>query len=79
MPDGAEFNMLRQYYRDGSRIRANYLGDIVTGRVESSRVAYGGYVQHTVVLDRPVKLRWRNRDELTCRLLINDKEVLEIL
>jgi len=59
---------------DGKRITARYMGVTVTGVVESSRVKYGGRVQHTVLLDAPVQLPWRN--EPATHLLVDDNEVL---
>ena len=42
---------------EGERIEATYLEEIpVCGRVELSRVAYGGRVNHTIVLDQPIKV-----------------------
>lgn len=62
------------WIRDGESIVANYLGTVVTGVVESSRVKYGGKVQYTVVLSEPVQFRWRT--EPTDRVLIDSDEVL---
>lgn len=46
---------------EGLTVTGKYLGEIpISGRVESSRVAYGGRVKHTIVLDKPIKFRWRN-------------------
>ena len=61
---------------DGSRIKAKYLGDtIVEGIVTDSRVKYGGEVQYTVKLDKPVQFRWRSEPSET--VLINRSEILE--
>jgi hypothetical protein len=63
---------------EGLRIEGEYLGDTkVIGRVESSRVKYGGGVQHTVVLDQPIMFRWRN--ELASRLLIDHEHVTRVM
>ena len=60
---------------EGLKVTSVYMGEYpVTGRVELSRVKYGGRVQHTVVLDEPIQLRWRN--EPTSRLLIDHELVL---
>ncbi len=49
----------------GMHIEGNYMGDIpVRGRVESSRVKYGGGVQHTVVLYSPVSVYNATRDRV---------------
>lgn len=63
------------WIRDGEKITANYLGEKVTGTVESSRVRYGGEVQYTVKLDKPVQFRWRT--EPTDTVLIDRKNILE--
>ncbi len=59
--------------KDGSTIKAEYMGHEVVGVVLDSRVKYGGKVQYRVQLDEPVMLRWRN--ELTEILLIDEDEV----
>lgn len=62
---------------DGMWIRANYMEEFeVSGVVESSRVKYGGGVQHTVVLDKPLKMRWRT--EPATRLLVDHETVLQV-
>ena len=60
--------------KDGSTIKSEYLGALVTGVVEDSRVKYGGKVQYTVKLDEPVMFRWRS--EPTDRVLIDEDNVL---
>jgi len=61
----------------GLWIQGKYLGDsVVSGVVESTRVKYGGGVQHTVVLDKPIKFRWRS--EPADRLLIDHEHVLRV-
>jgi hypothetical protein len=60
--------------KEGKQITAMYQGQQVTGTVESSRVKYGaGKVEHLLILDRPIQLRWRT--EPTDRLLIDEDEV----
>ena len=59
--------------KEGEKITATYQGQRVSGTVESSRVKYGGKVQHLVLLEKPVQLRWRT--EPTDRLLIDEDEV----
>jgi hypothetical protein len=62
------------WIKDGEQIKARYLGELVSGTVESSRVKYGGSVQYTVVLDRPVQFRWRS--EPSTRVLVDDTELV---
>jgi len=59
--------------KDGSTIRANYHGDRVVGVVVDSRVKLGGAVQYTILLDQPIRLRWR--DELVSTLLVDQDQV----
>lgn len=50
---------------EGMTVRARYLDDhMVTGRVELSRVAFGGRVHHTLVLDKPLNLFGTVRDRV---------------
>ena len=63
------------WIKDGNTIVANYLGEQVRGVVESSRVKYGGKVQYTVALDKPVQFRWRS--EPSIRVLIDQDEIVE--
>ena len=60
---------------DGKRIQARYLGEVVSGIVESSRVKYGGRVQYTLLLDQPHQFRWRK--EPSTRLLVDDNEIIK--
>ena len=60
--------------KEGQQITAMYQGQQVTGTVESSRVKYGGKVQHLLILDKPIQLRWRT--EPTDSLLIDEDKVL---
>ena len=60
--------------KEGEQITALYQGQQVTGTVESSRVKYGGKVEHLLILEKPIQLRWRA--EPTDRLLIDEDKVL---
>jgi len=62
------------WIKDGQKVQARYLGELVSGTVESSRVKYGGRVQYTVTLDQPVQFRWRS--EPSTRVLIDDNELV---
>jgi len=62
------------WIKDNERIVAMYMGERVTGIVESSRVKYGGNVQYTVNLDSPVHFPWRK--ELVTRVLVDSEEIL---
>lgn len=58
-----------QWNLEGKRINGMYLGLFpYTGTVESSRVKYGGAVQHTVVVDEPFKVHGEVRE----RILVED-------
>jgi hypothetical protein len=65
------------WYLDGERVVAKYFDEVVTGTVESSRVKYGGTVQHTVILDEPITLSWSVRPKY--RVLLDDREIMEII
>ncbi len=62
------------WIKDGKKVTANYMGTQVSGTVVDSRVKYGGKVQYTVDLDKPVQLRWRT--EPTTRVLVDNDELL---
>ena len=64
-----------QWNLEGKHISAWYPfgGYDVEGYVESSRVKYGGGVQHTLVLDKLLHMPWRQ--EPADRLLINHEHV----
>jgi len=69
--------VIMSWVLEGMHIRALYLGDYeVEGRVEMSRVAFGGQPHHTVVLDTPLKMPWNTtgRD----RVIVEHKDVLQI-
>ena len=66
-----------QWNLEGLKVEGNYMGDFpVSGKVELSRVRYGGEVQHTVVLDKPLEMRWR--DEPADRVLLDHKFVTRV-
>lgn len=63
---------------EGLRVEGNYLGDVkVIGRVESSRVKYGGEVVHTVVLDEPMTFKWRS--DPSERVLLDHKYITRVM
>jgi len=62
---------------EGMIVEGKYMGEYpVKGRVELSRVKYGGKVQHTVVLEEPISLRWRS--EPVCRVLLEHECVTSV-
>jgi hypothetical protein len=60
--------------KECQKITAMCQGQQVTGTVESSRLKYGGKVQHLLILEKPIQLRWRA--EPTDRLLIDEDKVV---
>lgn len=57
---------------EGSHVKGVYLGEFpYSGRVASSRVKYGGKVQHMVKLDRPIVVYGMDR---TILLVDEDEE-----
>lgn len=65
---------MKSWIRDGERVKARYMGVLVSGRVESSRVKYGGRVQYTVLLDTPLKMPWRSEHKI--QVLIDSEELV---
>lgn len=62
---------------EGLCVEAKYLDEfLVSGKVESSRVAYGGKVKHTVVLNEPLAMRWRS--EPAERLIVDHEMVMRV-
>lgn len=60
--------------KDGHIIIANYLHTVeVVGIVKESRVKYGGKVQYSIELEKPMYFR---SDEPRYHLLIDDDEVV---
>lgn len=60
--------------KQGMQVKACYHGKYVTGVVTSSRVKYGGTVQHTISLNAPIMLRWRSEPVHT--VLVDDDNVV---
>ena len=57
---------------ENMRVFGTYLEEFpISGRVELSRVAYGGRVHHTVVLDSPIVVYGTRRD----RVIIEHKDI----
>jgi hypothetical protein len=45
---------------EGMQVEGKYMGEFpVQGKVVSSRVKYGGEVVHTVILSKPIVMKWR--------------------
>ena len=65
---------MKSWIRDGEHVKARYMGVPVSGRVERSRVKYGGRVQYTVLLDTPLQLPWRNEHKI--QVLIDSEELV---
>jgi hypothetical protein len=66
--------MLLKRVEDGSRVLLNYYDNYVWGVVQDSRVRYGGELQYTVELERPIQLRWRA--EAKTRVLVDHNEIV---
>ena len=57
------------------QVKARYMGEFpITGRVELSRVAYGGEVKHTVVLDTPITVYGAVRD----RVIVENQHIEQV-
>ena len=60
---------------EGCRVNGLYMGLFpYSGLIESSRVKYGGEVQHTVVVDEPFKAYGEMRE----RILVGKTEINRI-
>jgi hypothetical protein len=60
---------------EGLNVAGMYMGEFpVSGRVELSRVKYGGGIQHTVVLDKPIQVYSAMRE----RVLLNHENVVRV-
>jgi hypothetical protein len=75
--DSKKESEMSTWIKDGKTIVANYLGETVRGTVESSRVKYGGKVEYTVNLEKPLQFPWRN--EPSIRVLIDNDKIVEEL
>ena len=61
---------------EGMRVVGSYMGQIpVTGKVELSRVQYGGEVSHHIALDTPVEVYGAVRD----RVILEHKFVNRVM
>lgn len=61
---------------EGLQVKGRYMGEFpVVGRVEESRVRYGGGVSHHIVLDTPITVYGSERD----RVILNHKEVEQVM
>jgi hypothetical protein len=61
---------------EGQRVNGLYMGLFpYSGLVESSRVKYGGQVQHTVLVDEPFKIYGAVRE----RILVDVAEINRVL
>jgi hypothetical protein len=60
---------------EGLHVTGMYMGEFpVSGRVELSRVKYGGGIQHTVVLDETIQVYNSVRD----RVLLDHENVVRV-
>ena len=59
---------------EGMTVTGNYLDIPVKGTVELSRVAYGGRVKHTLVLETPINVFQAIRD----RVILDHSEILTV-
>lgn len=60
---------------EGLMVEGSYMGEFpITGRVDLSRVKYGGMVSHHVVLDAPITVYGAVRD----RVMIEHSDVVRV-
>lgn len=70
---------MKSWIREGQVVKAKYLDSyLVQGEIISSRVKYGGKVQHTLVLDHELSTHGvtRKSNEI---ILIDESEIIEVL
>jgi hypothetical protein len=68
-------HIMSNWVLEGLRVKGLYMGEIpVSGRVELSRVKYGGAVSHHIVLDQPTEVYRRVRD----RVILEHKEITQV-
>jgi hypothetical protein len=66
------------WIRDGEHVAGKYMDQLIQGVVIESRVKYGGKVQLTVLLDKPIQLRWRPVGEPRNVVLVDTDEVVTV-
>jgi hypothetical protein len=66
------------WIRDGERVAGKYMDQLIEGVVLESRVKYGGKVQLTVLLDKPIQLRWRPVDQPRNIVLVDTDQVVTV-
>jgi hypothetical protein len=66
---------MTKLYNIGDEITAVKHGKLVEGVVVYWRSKYGGKVQYTVKLNRPVQYRWRPSEDIYT-VLVNDDQVI---
>lgn len=60
---------------EGLMVEGTYLGEFpVSGKVELSRVKFGGGVCHTIAMDYPIEVYGSSRD----RVIIEHSEVIRV-
>lgn len=60
---------------EGMTVYGDYMGEFpVSGKVELSRVAYGGGVKHHIVLDSPIRVYGAERE----RVILNHSEIVRV-
>lgn len=66
---------MTKLYNIGDEITAVKHGKLVEGVVVYWRSKYGGKVQYTVKLNKPVQYRWRPSEDIYT-VLVNDDQVI---
>lgn len=61
---------------EGLRVKGMYMGEFpVTGKVELSRVKYGGWISHHIALDKPITVYNALRD----RVILEHEHVEQVM
>ena len=67
---------MRNWNLEGMRVTGLYMGTMrIAGRVDVSRVKYGGGVSHHIVLDNPIVVYGTKRE----RLILEHRDVDQVL
>jgi hypothetical protein len=62
--------------KNGTQVAGQYQDQFIVGKILDWRCKYGGKVQYTVFLDKPIKLRWR--DEPVTQVLVEASQVIPV-
>jgi hypothetical protein len=62
--------------KKGTQVAGQYQDQFIVGKILDWRCKYGGTVQYTVFLDKPIKLRWC--DELVTQVFVDASKIIPV-